>query len=143
MVVGRPLSSSCFGQWQIRQSYLIELRRSFAADGPSDRRRPEAGHSKTAGRVPSSKILNPMPIAAFSPQHRRERAGAINVLEIDHGAVAVLQGDFADESAQRRLMVAGGENKRLEGPSTLRPPKASTSFSVSVEPTRSQNITVR
>ena len=35
--------------------------------------RPEAGHSKTAGRVPSSKILNP--IAAFSPQHRRGARG--------------------------------------------------------------------
>ena len=44
-----------------------------------------------------------------------ERAGAIDVFEIDHGAVAVLQSDFADESAQRRLMVAGAENKRPEG----------------------------
>ena len=45
-----------------------------------------------------------------------ERAGAIDVLEIDHGAVAVLQSDFADESAERRLMVAGAENKWPEGP---------------------------
>ena len=45
-----------------------------------------------------------------------ERAGAIDVLEIDHSAVAVLQSDFADESAQRRLMVAGAENKWPEGP---------------------------
>jgi hypothetical protein len=96
------VASACFGQKQIRPSYLIELRRSFAAAGSPDRRRPEAGHSKTAGRIRLSNILNPMPIAAFSPQHRRgARAGAIDVLEIDHGTVAVLQGDFADETAER------------------------------------------
>jgi hypothetical protein len=50
------VASARFGQGQIRQSYLIELTRSFAAAGSSDRRRPEAWHSKTAGRVRSSKI---------------------------------------------------------------------------------------
>ena len=49
-----------------------------------------------------------------------ERAGAIDVLEIDHGAVPVLQGDFANESAERRLMVAGAESKWPEGPVHLK-----------------------
>jgi hypothetical protein len=59
VVVGRPLSSPCFGQWQIRQSYLIELRRILPQC--SIRYRSQLFHLGIGG----------------------ERAGAIDVLEID------------------------------------------------------------
>ena len=55
------------------------------------------GHSKTAGRIRSSNCRSQL----FHLSIGGERAGAIDVLEIDHGTVAVLQGDFADECAQR------------------------------------------
>src|SRR5262249_58063389 len=45
---------------------------------------------------------------------RREHAGAVDVLEIGHRALAALERDLADEGAHRRLVVAGAILERPE-----------------------------
>ena len=65
---------------------------------------------------------------------RGQHAGTIDIFVINHGAAAVLERELADKGAERRLMVDGAKTNGPNGPSTLRPAKASTSFSVSVEP---------
>src|SRR5271169_4547545 len=83
--------------WNARPSHFIReryQRLAGASPRPSRcsirRRRPQPFHLGVRG------------------QHTR----AIDIFEINHGAAPVLQGELADESAERGLVIAGAVNER-------------------------------